>query len=97
MRSWKASGLGLVSRGGDRGLGACAGGAGISETDLLRSWVLGGATAPVRGGEPVMPEAKEKEGRWPDATVLSARDLSCSDQLKPWSFGVADNKSETAL
>lgn len=35
-----------------------------------------------------MPEAKEKEGRWPDATVLSARDLSCSDQLKPWSLPV---------
>lgn len=44
-----------------------------------------------------MPEAKENEGRWPDATVLSARDLSCSDQLKPWSLGVAENKSETAL
>lgn len=97
MRSWKASGLGRVSRGGDRGLGVCAGGAGISDTDLLRSCALGGATAPVRGGEPVMPEAKENEGRWPDATVLSARDLSCSDQLKPWSFGVAENKSETAL
>jgi hypothetical protein len=28
-----------------------------------------------RGGEPLRPEAKEKEGREP-ATVLSARDLS---------------------
>ena len=28
----------------------------------------------------------EKEGRAPPATLLSARDLSCSDQLKPcWS------------
>jgi hypothetical protein len=77
-----------VSRGGERGLGACAGGAGISDTDLVRSWVPGGAKAPGRGGDPVRPEPKEKEGREPDATVLSARDLSCSDQLKPWSLAV---------
>lgn len=44
-----------------------------------------------------MPEAKEKEGREPDATVLSARDLSCSDQLKPWSIRVAERRSEVAL
>lgn len=86
-----------MSRGGERGLGACAGGAGISDTDLVRSWVPGGAKAPGRGGDPVRPEPKEKEGREPDATVLSARDLSCSDQLKPWSVRVADIKSEVAL
>ena len=35
-----------------------------------------------RGGEV---EAREKDGRAPE-TELSARDLSCSDQLKPcWS------------
>lgn len=66
-------------------MGAWAGGAGISETDLARSCPPE-AKAPTRGGEPFNPEAREKEGRWPDATVLSARDLSCSDQLKPWSF-----------
>lgn len=43
------------------------------------------------------PEPKENEGREPDATVLSARDLSCSDQLKPWSGRVAERKSEAAL
>lgn len=53
--------------------------------------------APGRGGEPVRPEAKENDGREPDATVLSARDLSCSDQLKPWSGRVAECKSEAAL
>lgn len=84
-----------MSLGGDLGLGACAGGAGISETDLLRSCPPEGGTAPGRGGEPVRPEAKEKEGREPE-TVLSARDLSCSDQLKPWSER-AVNKSEVAL
>lgn len=31
-----------------------------------------------------MEEPKENEGRVP-WTELSARDLSCSDQLKPWS------------
>ena len=31
-------------------------------------------------------EPNEKLGREPAATVLSARDLSCSDQLKPCSF-----------
>lgn len=53
--------------------------------------------APGRGGEPVRPEPKENEGREPEATVLSARDLSCSDQLKPWSGRVAESKSEVAL
>lgn len=49
----------------------------MSEMDLGRS-VTGG----LRGGEP---DAKENEGRAP-VTELSARDLSCSDQLKPcWS------------
>lgn len=38
-----------------------------------------------RGGEPPRPEAKEKVGREAEETALSARDLSCSDQLKPWS------------
>lgn len=84
-----------MSLGGDLGLGVCAGGTGISEMDLLRSWPPGGATAPGRGGEPVRPEGKEKEGREPE-TVLSARDLSCSDQLKPWSER-AVCKSEVAL
>lgn len=32
------------------------------------------------------PEANENEARGPEVTVLSARDLSCSDQLKPWSL-----------
>jgi hypothetical protein len=31
-----------------------------------------------------MPVEKLNEGREPE-TVLSARDLSCSDQLNPWS------------
>lgn len=44
------------------------------------------------------PGAKEIEGRGPEATVLSARDLSCSDQLKPWSERAAGGvKSEAAL
>lgn len=68
----------------------------MSDTDLARSW-LPEAKAPCRGGEPVRPVPKEKEGREPDATVLSARDLSCSDQLKPWSKRVEENKSEAAL
>lgn len=58
----------------------------MSETDLARSWgVLTGRLA--RGGEEDMLLAgpKEKEGRCP-WTELSARDLSCSDQLNPWSF-----------
>lgn len=50
----------------------------MSETDLARSWW---AILP-RGGEL---EPMEKEGRAP-VTELSARVLSCSDQLKPcWS------------
>lgn len=63
----------------------------MSETDLARSWVTGGGPALAlvtlgRGGEPARLEAKEKEARGPPwATVLSARDLSCSDQLKPCS------------
>lgn len=58
-------------------MGAWAGGAGMSETDLARSWRgLAGAAGPGRGGEALRPEAKEKEGREPPATVLSARDLS---------------------
>lgn len=49
----------------------------MSETDLARSWW----DVPL-GGE----EASENEGRGPPETELSARDLSCSDQLKPcWS------------
>lgn len=60
-------------------MGAWTGGAGKSETDLARSWI----GAAVRGGEP---PAIEKEGRCPPVMLLSARDLSCSDQLKPcWS------------
>jgi hypothetical protein len=63
-------------------VGAWTGGCGISDTDLDRSCV---ATAPALGGE-LEPEAKEKDGRAP-VTELSARDLSCSDQLYPcWSF-----------
>lgn len=73
-----------MSRGGVRALGACAGGAGISETERARSCGVE-PIPPGRGGEPVRPEPKEKEGRGPEATVLSARDLNCSDQLKPWS------------
>lgn len=53
----------------------------MSEMDFERSWfgiALGGEWEPVPW--------KEKEGRAP-VTELSARDLSCSDQLKPnWSF-----------
>jgi hypothetical protein len=51
----------------------------MSETDLARSWrgLMEPAMAgPGRGGEALRPEAKEKEGREPEATVLSARDLS---------------------
>lgn len=49
----------------------------MSETDLARSWW----GAPL-GGE----EASENDGRGAPETELSARDLSCSDQLKPcWS------------
>ena len=45
-----------------------------------------------------MPEAKENDGRGPEATVLSARDLSCSDQLKPWSDRVeGEHKSGVVL
>jgi len=47
--------------------------------DLARSWM----GAPALGGELL---AREKDGRGPCVTLLSARDLSCSDQLKPcWS------------
>lgn len=44
-------------------------------------------------------EPNEKLGREPAATVLSARDLSCSDQLKPCSVGrvKADILSATVL
>lgn len=53
----------------------------MSEMDFERSWfgiALGGEWEPVPW--------KEKEGRAP-VTELSARVLSCSDQLKPnWSF-----------
>jgi hypothetical protein len=60
----------------------------MSETDLARSWrgLVGAGGGPARGGEPPRPEPKENEGRGPEATVLSARDLSCSDQLNPWSL-----------
>lgn len=82
MRSWKWSGFW-----GARGLGGWAGGAGMSDTDLDRSWrgLAGAGGGWPRGGEAPRPEANENEGRTPVATVLSARDLSCSDQLKPWS------------
>ena len=52
------------------------GGAGISLTVLARSCIG------VCIGLPVGWEI-EKEGRWLCETELSARDLSCSDQLKP--------------
>ncbi len=70
----------------------------MSETDLARSWRgLAGAGAG-RGGEALRPEANEKEARGPAETVLSARDLSCSDQLKPWSERAgAEHKSEPVL
>jgi len=60
----------------------------MSETDLARSWwglTVGGGPVPAlaRGGDPLNPEPNEKEARGPEVTVLSARDLSCSDQLKP--------------
>lgn len=60
----------------------------MSETDLARSW-CGAAPPPpppLRGGDAFRPDAKEMEGRDPETTLFSARDLSCSDQLKPWSF-----------
>ena len=72
----------------------------MSETDLARSWWEGagpGGPTEARGGEPLKPEAKENEGRGPAATLLSARDLSCSDQLKPWSTRAAESTSEGAL
>ena len=43
------------------------------------------------------PEAKEKEGRLAAVTELSARDLSCSDQLKADWSGREENMSEGAL
>lgn len=74
IRSWKASGLRLSGLGLTEA--ACAGGWGMSDTDLARSWWVG----PLGGDD-----ASGKEGRAP-VTELSARDLSCSDQLKPcWS------------
>jgi len=50
----------------------------MSETDLARSWrgLMGAGIGTARGGEALRPEAKENEGREPEATVLSARDLS---------------------
>jgi hypothetical protein len=74
----------------------------MSETDLARSWcglADGGGTPLPRGGEALSPplEAKEKGARAP-VTVLSARDLSCSDQLNPWSVRAAGEvMSEPAL
>jgi len=52
----------------------------MSETDLARSWWGlmpdgGPALMLPRGGEALMPELNENEGRVP-LTVLSARDLS---------------------
>lgn len=52
---------------------ACCGGAGISVTDLARS-----CRPVVRGGEDE--KLDPNDGLTPD-TELSARDLSCSDQL----------------
>jgi hypothetical protein len=74
----------------------------MSETDLARSWRglmgAGAGGAAARGGEPLRPEANENDGRGPAATVLSARDLSCSDQLKPWSGRAeGEHKSEAVL
>ena len=57
----------------------------MSETDLARSWKETWPRVFPRGGEAFMPEANENEGRGPTAALLSARDLSCSDQLNPWS------------
>lgn len=73
----------------------------MSDTDLARSWrgLMGaGGGGAARGGEALRPEAKEKDGREP-VTVLSARDLSWSDQLKPWSDRAAEgvHKSEPVL
>jgi hypothetical protein len=67
---------------------ACCGGAGMSETDLARSCGL-----PPRGGELGMPEPNV--GRAP-VTLLSARDLSCSDQLNALSER-AESMSEGVL
>lgn len=72
----------------------------MSETDFARSWRgfgFGMGTAPLptevpRGGE----AAYATVGREP-AAMLSARDLSCSDQLKPCWSDRADIKSEAAL
>ena len=70
----------------------------MSETDLAlscRGVGFGtGAALPTegRGGE----VAYETEGREPEA-MLSARVLSCSDQLKPCWSDRADFKSEGAL
>lgn len=41
--------------------------------------------------------ADEKLGRWDWETLLCARDLSCSDRLKPPSPGRADGKSDVVL
>ena len=58
----------------------------MSDTDFARSWF-----GKPLGGE----EASEKEGRAP-VTELSARDLSCSDQLKPcWSAREGTLSEET--
>lgn len=64
----------------------------MSETDLARSWTF----APFLGGDDDMPEPNEKEGRWP-WTELSARDLSCSDQLNPCWSGREEYTSEGGL
>jgi hypothetical protein len=72
MRSWKASGCLRAGLGGG-GAGAACGGPGISTLFAL-SWKA----------EDLGPEGEvEKEGRCDWETELSARDLSCSDQLKP--------------
>ena len=72
MRSWNASGCFRAGL-GRAGAGAACGGLGIS-TLLALSWKADDL-GPV--GE------VEKEGRCDCETELSARDLSCSDQLKP--------------
>lgn len=63
----------------------------MSEMDFERSWLgmaLGGEWEPVPW--------KEKEGRVP-VTELSARDLSCSDQLKPYWSAREEALSEETL
>jgi hypothetical protein len=65
-------------------MGTAEGGFGISLTPTLSVCFM-------------VKEEVEKLGRWDWETVLCARDLSCSDRLKPLSPGRADGKSDVVL